>query len=269
MAFACPHCGRPIAGTGGRARTVRCACGQTLVIGPSAPASPPGASRLPPLPGRAAPPAAPSWDPVAARLGVLIEGPRPPALAVPHPLLVPEVDHADVEALEPSPGEPAPATGEPRRRPGRAARPRRARRAAAILALLLGAGGAAWFLVNHPPAGLPPAVAGVLDRLRPGERGRGAAEVASALETSARSLRACVQAAERGPRKFRLAGRRVTLRVTATPSGRVTAPRIEEADLDRSPAGACLRSAARHMVFPPRPGGPVEVRIPLDLAGPG
>jgi hypothetical protein len=93
--------------------------------------------------------------------------------------------------------------------------------------------------------------------------------VAAALEASARPFRGCVKAAERGPQQFRLEGRRVTLHVTVTSSGRVTAPRLDEVELDQSPPGACLKAVARRMVFPPRPGGPVEVRIPLELGGRG
>ena len=59
--------------------------------------------------------------------------------------------------------------------------------------------------------------------------------MAAALDASAKPFRACVQAAERGPRKFRLAGRHLTLSVTVAPSGRVTAPRLEEVKLDQSP----------------------------------
>ena len=109
----------------------------------------------------------------------------------------------------------------------------------------------------------------MLDQLRGGAPGPGAAQVAAAVEASARRFDACAQAADRGPRRFRLAGRSVTLYVTVNASGRVTAPRLEDVELDRSPPGACLKSAARRMVFPPHSGGPVEVRIPLELGGRG
>jgi hypothetical protein len=145
-----------------------------------------------------------------------------------------------------------------------------ARAAAAILVLLVAAGAAAWFLIPRASVRLPPAVVEMLDGLRGRPAaGPGPAEVASGLEANARPFRACVQAAERGPRRLRLAGRRVTLYVTVDPSGRVTAPRLGEVDLDRSRPGACLKSAARRMVFPPHSGEPVEVRIPLELGGHG
>ncbi|HEX9186039.1 MAG TPA: hypothetical protein VGB87_03130 [Vicinamibacteria bacterium] len=278
VTFACPRCGRPNGSSDGRARTVRCACGQTLAIGSQVRGgSPSGSLRPPPLPTPAALTAS-THDPVAARHGLLIDERQARALAAPHPFLVPEVDEADLEAVDvvpPSPRTPEPAgREEPRRKdvPRRpTARPSRlVRAAAAILALLAVAGLAAWFLIPRASVRLPPAVAEVLDRLsgRPAPR-PGPAEVAAALEANARPFRACVHAAERGPSRFRLAGRRVTLYVTVNSSGRVTAPRLDEVDLDQSRPGACLKSAARRMVFPPHPGRPVEVRIPLELDGHG
>ncbi len=274
--FVCPHCGRPSGSFDGRTRTVRCACGQTLTVESAAPGrSSPARARPPPLPPRTTPHPAPVYDPVAARHGLLLDERQARALAAPEPFLVPEIDEADLEPVDvPSPstrppaaaarGEPLPQ--EPLRQP-RAHRSRWPRRVVAVLALLVAAGAAAWFLVPREWVRLPPAVADLLDRARGGGPGRGEAEVAAALEASARSFRACAQAAERGPRRFRLAGRRVTLFVTVTSSGRVTAPRLDQVDLDRSPPGTCLKSAALRMVFPPRAGDPVEVRIPLDLGG--
>ena len=276
MAFACPHCGRPHASFDGRARAVTCACGQTLVTGSPAPGgSPPGPLRPPPLPTRARSSPASAYDPVAARHGLLIEERQTRALAAPSPFLVPEVDDADLKPVDvapPSPRPPELAAGrdEPRRkgvpRPPRASPSRLLLSAAAILVFLAAAGGVTWLLIPRASIRLPPAVAEVLDRLigRPAG-GPGPAEVASALKAHASPFRACVQAAERGPRRLRLAGRRVDLYVTVNSSGRVTAPRLDEADLDKSPLAACLKSAAHRMVFPPHSGEPVEVRIPLEL----
>ena len=276
VTFTCPRCGRPNGSPDGRARVVRCACGQTLTVrSPVLGGSPPGPLRPPPLPTRATSPPASAYDPVAAHHGLLIEERQARALAAPQPFLVPEVDEVDVEAVDatsPPPPE-RPGRDEPRRdevpRPRTAPLSRWVRRSAAILALLVAAAGAAWFLVPRTSLHLPPAVARMLDRLRSAATGPGPAEVAAALEASARPFRACAQAAEHGPRRFRLAGRPVTLVVTVTASGRVMAARLEEADLDQSPPGACLKSAARRMVFPPHAGDPVQVRIPLELGGRG
>lgn len=280
VTFACPHCGRPNGSPDGRTRVVRCACGQTVAVGSPAPGkSPSGQLRPPPLPTRSTSRRAPTYDPVAAHHGLLIDERQARALAPPPPFLLPEVDDADVQPVEIAPSSPrppeTPGQVEPRREDvARPPRPRTTpwrwvRRAVAVLALLAAAGAAAWFIVPRTSLRLPPAVAGLLDRLRGGAGGPGEAEVASALEASAKPFQACVQAAQRGPRRFRLAGRRVTLHVTVTGSGRVTAPRLEEAKLDRSPLGACLKSAARRMVFPPHSGEAVEVRIPLELGGRG
>ncbi|HET6923915.1 MAG TPA: hypothetical protein VFI16_12280, partial [Anaeromyxobacteraceae bacterium] len=208
VAFACPNCGRPHPSSGGRGRSVRCTCGQTLAAGSPPPGgSAPGTPRPPPLPIRAAAPAS-GYDPAAAHHGLLIDERQARALAAPHPFLVPEVDDADLEAVDdapPAPGSPGPDGREdaPRRRTARHSR--LLRRAAAILALLAAAGGTAWFLIPRESLHLPPSAVEVLDRLR-GRRGPGPAEVASALEASAGRFRVCVHAAERGPRPVRLAG---------------------------------------------------------------
>jgi hypothetical protein len=274
--FTCPRCGRPNGSSDARLRTVRCACGQTLTVGSSAPAASLRSAPLrpPPLPPRAESPRA-AYDPVAAHHGLLIQERQARALEAPQPFLVPEVDDPGPRAADAAPATPRPpeqpAGGEPRRgdvpRPRTAAGARWGRRAAVAVAALLAAGAASWLVATRGPVRL--AVLDLLERVRGGAPGPGAAEVAAALQASARPLRACVRAAERGPPRFRLAGRRVVLRATVTPSGRVTAPRLEDAELDRSPPGACLKSAARRMVFPPHDGDPVEVRIPLALDGSG
>ncbi|HEU4385631.1 MAG TPA: hypothetical protein VFR85_19250 [Anaeromyxobacteraceae bacterium] len=213
-----------------------------------------------------------AYDPVAARQGVLIEERQVRALAAPEPFLVPELEDADVVPVEPPSPRPPEPGGRSEPGPGRAPRPRtgsRPRRAAAVLVLLVAAGGTAWLLVHHDSVRLPAAIAGFLDRLRGGSPGPGAPEVAAALQANARRFDACVQAAERGPRRLRLAGRSVVLFVTVNASGRVTAPRLEEAELDRSPPGACLKAAARRMNFSPHPGEPIQVRIPLELGSRG
>lgn len=309
VTFVCPHCSRGHASPDGRTRTVRCTCGQTLVVGSTAGGSPPGASRAvtstavgaaldgfpadrrrvsasapggggpPPLPGRARSLPASAYDPVAARHGLLIDERQARALAAPRPVLVPSIEDADAEAVHVAPtssGPAQPAAGQDQARRKDAPRPPASRPsrfvvvAAAILAFLIAGGGSAWFLVPRASGSLPSAVAEVLSFWRGlTGRGPGPADVASALQASAKPFHACLQAAERGPRRLRLEGRQVVLHVTVASSGRVTAPRLDQADLDESSLGACLKSAARRMAFPPHSGEPVEVRIPLQLDGAG
>jgi hypothetical protein len=63
----------------------------------------------------------------------------------------------------------------------------------------------------------------------------------------------------------RLGARRVILTVTVNPSGILTSPRFDDPDLDGSPAGVCLKSAARKLVVPASSGDPVRVRVPITL----
>jgi hypothetical protein len=62
-----------------------------------------------------------------------------------------------------------------------------------------------------------------------------------------------------------LDGRRVTLRLHIETSGAVTAPSLDDAALDRSELGTCLKGAARLMVFPRFGGEAVQVEVPLVI----
>ena len=59
--------------------------------------------------------------------------------------------------------------------------------------------------------------------------------------------------------------RRATLLLTVDPRGRVSKAWVAEAEVDDTPLGACLASAARRLAFPAFRGGPVEVAVPLAL----
>ena len=59
--------------------------------------------------------------------------------------------------------------------------------------------------------------------------------------------------------------RRATLLLTVDPRGRVSKAWVAEAEVDGTPLGACLASAARRLAFPAFRGGPVEVAVPLAL----
>lgn len=78
----------------------------------------------------------------------------------------------------------------------------------------------------------------------------------------------CVETALAGPGGDKLAGRKIGLLVAVGNSGTVEASEVEEADIEGSPLGACLRRAAGRMLYPPFEGEPVAFRIPLMLAAP-
>jgi predicted Zn finger-like uncharacterized protein len=60
---------------------------------------------------------------------------------------------------------------------------------------------------------------------------------------------------------------KILISATLAPSGAVTSARIEQKAVDQSPLGACLKSAARRMQFPPFAGEPFAVDIPLLVTG--
>ncbi|HET9551948.1 MAG TPA: hypothetical protein VFP50_03190 [Anaeromyxobacteraceae bacterium] len=75
----------------------------------------------------------------------------------------------------------------------------------------------------------------------------------------------CVAAALSGDGGAALAGRKVGLLVAVGSGGLVEASEVEEADVEASPLGACLRRAASRLTFPPFEGDPVGLRVPLVL----
>jgi hypothetical protein len=93
------------------------------------------------------------------------------------------------------------------------------------------------------------------------------AEVATSIRASAKAFDACVAEAARNEPNLQVVGRRVGLYITVNPSGLVTGPRLDDADLDDSVLGACLKSTARKMVFPAFQGEAFQVRIPMVLGG--
>jgi len=108
------------------------------------------------------------------------------------------------------------------------------------------------------PAAVPP---------RPERDARGSTpgvpEVQAVLERNRSAFESCVE--EAGP-DAHLSGRHVFLAVTVNPSGIVTSPRLDDAALDGSPTGTCLKAAARKLVLAPFAGEPVRVRVPMTLA---
>jgi hypothetical protein len=101
---------------------------------------------------------------------------------------------------------------------------------------------------------------------RPEPAGRdlpGAADVAEAVQRNRGAFDLCGE--EAAALGTRLIGRRILLGLTVNPSGIVTAPQIDDPEIDNSPTGACLRAAARKVVLPSFEGEPVRVQVPIVL----
>jgi hypothetical protein len=89
------------------------------------------------------------------------------------------------------------------------------------------------------------------------------AQVGGVLQATKASFDGCIQAA-RGT-KVKLDGRRVTLRLDIRTSGTVTSPTLDDVTLDGTELGACLKDAARLMVFPRFRGDTMRVDVSLVL----
>jgi hypothetical protein len=233
---------------------------------------------------RSAPP-----DQAVARLP-----PAPPAPA-PSPPAAPAPAAAAPAAATPPPAAPAPAEPplEPRREAPRKAEPRRAPRQVAAAPQPPPRREPERREAAPPPAPPPPPpqqvgpptapAAGQSERARraptqdpgpsaapPGGALRAeltSAEVAASIRASAKAFDACVAEAAHNEPSLQVVGRRVGLYITVNPSGLVTGPRLDDADLDDSVLGACLKSTARKMVFPAFQGEAFQVRIPMVLGG--
>jgi len=90
----------------------------------------------------------------------------------------------------------------------------------------------------------------------------GPSEVQAAVERDRSAFDACLSApgTEEPP-----GGRKLVLSLIVNPSGIVTSPHLDDADLEGSPAGACLMAAARKLVLPSFAGDAVRLRVPLSL----
>ncbi|HYQ81913.1 MAG TPA: AgmX/PglI C-terminal domain-containing protein, partial [Anaeromyxobacteraceae bacterium] len=93
------------------------------------------------------------------------------------------------------------------------------------------------------------------------------AEVGASIRASAKAFDACVAEAARNEPNLQVVGRRVGLYITVNPSGVATGPHIDDAQVDESVLGACLKATARKMVFPAFQGEAFQVRIPMVLGG--
>jgi predicted Zn finger-like uncharacterized protein len=249
---------------------------------PDAP-TPPGGMRMPEEAGSAAAPAQPVADRPAA-VGAVPSAPGALDLAR---WGAAELSKPRAHTPEPLPKAPPPREfriGQPERRaPFRAL--------LVVLALAL-AGGLAFALLSERndrapdpaqqgsapggPAQAPPPAEGVR---KPEEKAAGTApgdapaaapalspeELKRKVDESKPVLQGCVdEAVKRDPS---LNVGKILISATLAPSGAVTSARIEQKAVDQSPLGACLKSAARRMQFPPFAGEPFAVDIPILVTG--
>lgn len=92
-------------------------------------------------------------------------------------------------------------------------------------------------------------------------------EVLKVVSANDRAFRSCIAEARKRDQGLQLTGRSVNLRMTVQPSGSVHYPTLDDVEVTRTDLGACLKSAARMMVFPRFQGDPFTVEVPLQLGG--
>jgi hypothetical protein len=118
-----------------------------------------------------------------------------------------------------------------------------------------------------PPPPEPPVVA------KPQERQVSLPDVEGALTpdvvnkvlaANRKAFAACIVQAGKSP-EVSLDGRTVQLRLTINPNGFVTYPTLDDVPLNSTEMGACLKAAARVMVFPKFKGEPFHAEVPLLL----
>jgi hypothetical protein len=107
----------------------------------------------------------------------------------------------------------------------------------------------------------PPASPAPAERRGPPSR----EQVVNVVRANWKAFQSCIGEATRRNPGLDLAGRTVNLRMTVQPSGSVNYPTLDDAGLTRTDLGACLKSAARQMVFPRFQGDPFSVEVPLQL----
>src|SRR5229473_1666358 len=90
-------------------------------------------------------------------------------------------------------------------------------------------------------------------------------ELKRKVDESKPVLQGCVdEAVKRDPS---LQVGKILISTTIAPSGAVTSARIDQKAVDQSPLGACLKSVARRMQFPPFAGETFAVDIPIVVTG--
>lgn len=95
------------------------------------------------------------------------------------------------------------------------------------------------------------------------EGGLTQAQIEAVLRSTKKAFDGCLQSA-RGT-ESKLDGRRVMLRLNIQTSGTVTYPTLDDVTLNGTELGACLKSAARLMVFPKFKGDTMHVEVPLVM----
>ncbi|HZY03226.1 MAG TPA: AgmX/PglI C-terminal domain-containing protein [Anaeromyxobacteraceae bacterium] len=104
------------------------------------------------------------------------------------------------------------------------------------------------------PGGAQPAAG------RPGPR-----RVARIVSAGRPAFEQCIAESGKGDPALDLSGRRIVLTLTVNPNGSVAAAAVDDAEIDGTDLGACLKGAARLMTFPPFEGDPMQVEVPLAL----
>jgi predicted Zn finger-like uncharacterized protein len=98
----------------------------------------------------------------------------------------------------------------------------------------------------------------------PGTAPLTADDVKKKLDENKGSLQRCIdEALRRDPRDPALRAGRIRITTTIAPSGAVIGAKIDKRGVDESALGACLKGATGRIVFPPFPGKPVDVDIPI------
>jgi DNA-directed RNA polymerase subunit RPC12/RpoP len=194
-------------------------------------------------PDRGVPRPQPATRPIAARAPAPAPEPAPEPEAAPAPAALAN-ETAKAAAPGPAPERPRVERLHRRDRPERSAQP--APSAASARS------------TEPPPTAVEPA------RAQPGLTSE---QVQQVLASARKDFDRCISSAGRAT-GLKLDGRRVTLRLNIQPKGNVTYPTLDDVALNATALGACLKSAARLMVFPRFRGDPLRISVPLTLTRP-
>jgi hypothetical protein len=93
--------------------------------------------------------------------------------------------------------------------------------------------------------------------------GLSSAEIRKTLVENQGGLRACISEAQRRDPNLKVGKIKVSLLIA--PSGTVTESKIDNASVDGSPLGECLKKATRRLAFPSFAGEPFPIDIPIQV----
>ena len=121
-----------------------------------------------------------------------------------------------------------------------------------------------------PPPGqaapAPPTAAPVAGAAQPkAARQLSPQQIARIVTANKRAFEHCIGEAGKRDPGLDLSGRQVTLMLTVNSNGKVAYPTIDDVELNKTDLGACIKSAARLMMFPSFEGDPMKVEVPLTL----